>query len=228
MDIRKTATALAALLPLATGAAQATEITLPAGYTAAYGAVYNPATDTSYVAIAADSQSVTFSDAWLAINDIAAQGGPQGWLATIYSAQENSAIANGFAARGLDLWGYRIGAVRGNTRDAFGAIIPDYSGGWFWNGNTSEPMGYANWAPGDPDNLWGNQFTARFQHDGQWDDTSADAGFDALNNVHYNLGFVAEFAGNVSVSAVPEPGSYALMLAGIAAVGCIARRRSGR
>jgi len=219
--------AITAFLALAaTGASATTSITLPTGYTAAYGVVYNAATDTSYVAIAANSQGVTYSDAWNAINAIATQGGPQGWLTTIYSAQENSTIADGFASRGLDLWGYRIGAVRGDVRDVDGQVIPDYSGPWYWNGNANELLSYSNWNPGQPDNLWGNQYLSRFDHGGQWDDTDASIGYDAVNDVHYNIGFVAEFAGNVTVSAVPEPGSWALMLVGITGLGAVARRRT--
>ncbi len=203
-------------------------ITLPAGYAATYGAVYDPVTNTSYLAVSKDQ--VTFSESWNVINDIAAQGGPQGWLATIYSAQENSAIVDGFSSRGLDLFGYRQGLVRGDQRNEFGGVIPDYAGPWYWNGNADEAVVFTNWAPGQPDNAapFANQYVARFVQGGQWDDTSDDlGGFNADAHMYDHRGFIVEFAGDVT-AAVPEPSHWAMMVAGLAGLGAVVRRRRAK
>jgi len=197
--------------------ARAAPFPLPSGFEATYGAIYNPVTNTTYLAVTQTDQLNTYGDAWNAINAIAANGGRPAWLATIYSAQENSFLVDGYAARGLDLSGYRMGATRSAQRDEFGTPLPDFTGPWYWNSNPDEPMVYSNWAPSQPDNFLGGQFLGIFFDNGMWDDTFFAQGLDPATGKHYHLGFVAEFAGNLAAAAVPEPGSYALLLIGLCA-----------
>lgn len=142
--------------------------------------------------------------------------GQQGYLATITSQWENDLIWNGFAAQGQDLFGYYIGGIRDS-----------YMNQWSWipSANGFEAFSYTNWAAGQPDNFTGWQNFTTFWKDGQWDDGDYGDGFDRANNVHYHHGFVVEFGAPVTVP-VPEPETYALMAAGLVAVGVARRRKS--
>lgn len=54
---------------------------------------------------------------------------------------------------------------------------------------------------------------------------SLNAGTYTLSLIGLNSAGVASYGGNIAVSAVPEPETYAMLLAGIGAIGFLARRR---
>ncbi len=53
------------------------------------------------------------------------------------------------------------------------------------------------------------------------------AGAYTLTLIGTNSAAIATYSGNIAIAAVPEPETYALMLAGIAAVGFVVMRRRG-
>ena len=54
------------------------------------------------------------------------------------------------------------------------------------------------------------------------------AGAYTLTVIGTNSAAIASYGGNLAVTAVPEPEKYALLLAGLIAIGFIAKRRSNR
>ena len=160
---------------------------------------------------------ITASSSWEQAR-IAAAGslwmGVNGHLVTIASGDENSFVS----ALSSDLAGYAVGG----SQDA-GATTP--SDGWQWV--TGEAFAYTNWntlSPNfEPNDA--NGFESPFAGE---EDFLAFAGvtnlfgqtWNDISGQHVN-GYVVEY----EVGAIPEPQTYALLLAGLGLLGFAARRR---
>lgn len=135
-------------------------------------------------------------------------GGMPGYLATITSAAENSFVS-GTIANGAQAW--LGGSDAGAAANA-----------WTWRvgPEAGQPFTYTSWAAGEPNNCCGGEdyLHTNWAGVGGWNDHGGPA-----NSGHLN-GYVVEF----SAAPVPEPASYALMLAGLATVGAYAARRRPR
>jgi PEP-CTERM motif len=142
--------------------------------------------------------------------------GNQGYLATITSAQESSFIFNNVSSGGNWFSGTDE-AVEGVWKWVAG---PE-AGTVFWNGGPggSSPT-YANWAPGsEPNNCCGGEnYLHNFAGSAFWNDLRPD-------NLGFINGYVVEYGG-LGGPGVPEPASWALMIAGFGVVGAAARRRT--
>lgn len=130
-----------------------------------------------------------------------------GWdLATITSAAENTFVAALLPVSPADRSHFWIGA---------NDVASEANFVWV----TGEPFTYTNWWGGEPNNSGNEDFVAYdFRNGNAW------AWNDAPDNLGgFVRGFVAE---RVAPTAVPEPGTLALIAAGLLGLGArIARRR---
>ena len=123
-----------------------------------------------------------------------------GHLVSIDDAAENSFILSTFRPVG-SIW-------IGLERVGLGSSITDFA----WTDGSAST--FRNWAGGEPNNAGGIEYATHMFGNGQWNDLAG-------NNNNYDG---AKY-GVMEVAAVPEPETYALMLAGLASMAFVARRR---
>ena len=165
---------------------------------AVFGATAQAATTGPTIAYNGHNYTLLTSDNWASSEAYAVSQG--GHLVSIDDAAENTFILNTFRPSG-SIW---IGLLRS-------ANIPVDSFAWT-DGSAST---YRNWAGGEPNNAGGNENAVHMYSNGQWNDLPGN------NNSYDGLKY-----GVMEVTAVPEPETYALMLAGLASMAFVARRRN--
>lgn len=143
---------------------------------------------------------------WGAAAAAAAASG--GYLANLTTAGESLAVAP-YADAGYNLW---LGGAEGADNVYSWQAGPE-AGLVFWN-NGAVPGVYSNFNAGEPNNSGGDQDYLRYNSGGThtWDDYGP-------------IG--SDIAGYLVESAIPEPASWALMIAGFGFAGAALRRRRG-
>ena len=117
-------------------------------------------------------------------------------LVAVNSQAENDFLISTFGSNHA-LW---IGFQR------FGPNPADFA----WT--NGDAVTYTNWSGGEPNNSGGEDYAHTYTN-GSWND---------LPNVS---DYAGPKYGVVEVSAVPEPGTYAMLLGGLALLGCAGRRK---
>ncbi|SOD16859.1 PEP-CTERM sorting domain-containing protein [Nitrosomonas ureae] len=142
--------------------------------------------------------------------------GVNGHLATITSAAENSFIINALGGPS-ELDTFFLGGFQ-----PVGS--PEPEGNWQWV--TGEPWSYTNWASGEPNDTYGgdgiiplpdmdgaNEEVLQFWVGiGRWND---------VEELSYWGGLIVEYP----TAPIPEPQTYAMLLAGLGLLGFMVRRR---
>ena len=129
--------------------------------------------------------------------------GQQGYLVTITSEQEsdfifNSVTRTGFWTAGTDE------AVEGQFR-------------WAAGPEAGQLFSYSRFSPSEPNNNGNEDYVHTFSNSRLWNDANA-TGSGMVS------GYVVEFGG-LNSGAVPEPATWAMMIAGFGAIGGTLRRR---
>jgi len=126
-----------------------------------------------------------------------------GHLVSIDDAAENTFILGTFRSVG-SIW---LGLERVGT----GNNLADFA----WTDGSAST--FRNWAGGEPNNYGGNENVVHMYSNGTWNDLpGSGSGYDGAKY------------GVMEVTAVPEPETYALMLAGLASMAFVARRRKAQ
>ena len=150
------------------------------------------------------SEAVTWDTAFSAANS-ASYDGLQGYLATITSAEENLFVSS-------DIAGGSLAGLGGSDNGA--ANVND----WTWrNGPESgDAFTYTNWNGGEPNNCCGGEdyLHTNWGSVSYWNDHGGPGNPGQIN------GYVIEYS-----AMVPEPATYAMLLAGLVMLGINAKRR---
>lgn len=131
--------------------------------------------------------------------------GMAGYLVTITSDAENTFVSDTVAGGALSWLG-------GSDKDA--AV-----NAWTWRvgPEAGQAFSFTKWAGGEPNNCCGGEdyVHTNWASGGYWNDHGSPANAGQLN------GYVIEY----SAAPVPEPQTYALLLAGLSTLGMVAWRR---
>jgi hypothetical protein len=125
--------------------------------------------------------------------------GLTGQLASIADAAENTFVSN----------------LAGNGYADALVGLQLTGGNWGWSDGSA--FSYTSWAANEPNNYGGNEVVGITNSGsaGLWNDVST---------AYSASGYVIEYSATAT-AAVPEPETYALLLAGLGIVGTMARRR---
>jgi hypothetical protein len=132
-----------------------------------------------------------------------------GHLATITSAAENAFIGSLTPAP----HSYLLGGVQDPTATTI-------DGGWTWV--TGEAFSYANWTGGEPNDLNDSSEALGPGDEDRLQFWIAGFGWNDYSGATFASGYVVEYG---TLAAIPEPQTYALLLAGLGLLGFAARRR---
>jgi hypothetical protein len=173
---------------------------------AAQAQVLNPANGHYYLFV---GTLVTAEEAFAAAAATSYLGQP-GYLATVTSADENAFVSD-TVAQGALAW------LGGSDS---GAAVNDWT--WRVGPEAGQAFTYTNWSFGEPNNCCTSDHGSgedyihtNWDGVGTWNDHGSPGNWDQAN------GYVIEYGG-----VVPESGTALMLLAGLAGVGAIARRRS--
>jgi hypothetical protein len=164
--------------------------------------VLNPANNHSYEFIAG---GFTWQEA-LAAAAARTFNGQQGYLVTITSQQESDFIFGNVTTAGFWMAGTDE-AVEGQFR-------------WAAGPEAGQLFSYARFASTEPNNNGNEDYVHTFGSSNLWNDANA-SGSGMVG------GYVVEFGG-LEVAGVPEPATWAMMIAGFASIGGALRRRPRR
>ncbi len=132
--------------------------------------------------------------------------GWEGYLATVTSEAENNFLSNSVSNQ----VGWLGGSDAGNA-------LNDWT--WRTGPEAGQSFTFTAWSSGEPNNCCGGEDYLQHNWVGnRWNDHGGPG------NPGQRNGFFVEF----SAPPIPEPGTYALLLAGLGLVGVAARRRTVR
>jgi hypothetical protein len=165
--------------------------------------VFNPGNGHYYDYV---STSVSNAQAFTDAANAAPIAGYQSYLLTITSAAESAFIGNNVTV--FNTW---LGGSDAATEGVWQWLVGPETGQIFFG--PGAPAGsYANWSSGNPTSDPTKNFLATFGGVSQeWFDTAPQS-----------LGYVVEYS--LIAASVPEPGTWAMMLAGAGLVGFALRR----
>lgn len=142
--------------------------------------------------------------------------GMSGYLATVTSAGENAFL------QGISTSTAYIGGSDAASEGTWQWLDGPEAGGVFYSTSGGAlDYTYNNWNPGEPNNAFPvgpeNELTMNYGGPGGWNDVKG--------YLQGSLGYFVEYSAAAPTGAIPEPASWALMLAGFGVVGGVLRRR---
>lgn len=162
--------------------------------------------------------SAASSQAAITVLDTAAYGGKTYSLLSSdnWIASETFAVANGghLVAINDAAENSFLNTTWGKTKTLWIGLQRTGASTFAWT--NGDALTYTNWAGGEPNNAGGNENYVHTYSNGTWNDLPSSSSY------------AAPQYGVMEVTAVPEPETYAMLLAGLGVMGMIARRRKNK